>query len=228
MVVVSLFTAIECLYLLIISIKFQREFIHTKTLSLLCHLAFVKKQISGFIFWATSSLSKPASKYKLSGATWRHFQSRCINVKWRHITNQTSHIYGNQFKCYPNTGSGVNPLKTCHPKLLNKFFDKQWRPRWNATWCCISSGSALHVKAKSILRERYTIFFWNYMYNIWPPIYNGPSWFYCIHVALWRMAISIKRVNSYNFYFQNGSSSEEASSLSTQSTTASWGHWVYS
>ena len=44
-------------------------------------------------------------------------------------------------------------------KLLNGYYGKQWRPRWNAASCGISSGSALFTKTKSIFRERNTLLF---------------------------------------------------------------------
>ena len=43
------------------------------------------------------------------------------------------------------------PLTLCileTSKPLNGFFGKQWRPRWNAAYCCILLGSALIAKIK--------------------------------------------------------------------------------
>ena len=42
-------------------------------------------------------------------------------------------------------------LATCHVK---EYFGKQWRPRWNAAYCCISSGSALFAKIKTTSRTK--------------------------------------------------------------------------
>ena len=50
------------------------------------------------------------------------------------------------------TSSAYNPP-------LNDQFCKQWRPRWNAAKCCISSGSTLFEKVKKIFRQKNTIFF---------------------------------------------------------------------
>ena len=36
--------------------------------------------------------------------------------------------------------------------LINWYFGKQWRLRWNAANCSIASGSALFVKTKTTLR----------------------------------------------------------------------------
>ena len=39
-------------------------------------------------------------------------------------------------------------------KPLHWYFGNQWRPRLNATWCSISSRSALFANTKLIFRER--------------------------------------------------------------------------
>ena len=43
-------------------------------------------------------------------------------------------------------------------KLLNRYFCKQCRSRWNAAECSISSGSAQFAKIKSIMREGHALF----------------------------------------------------------------------
>ena len=52
-----------------------------------------------------------------------------------------------------------NPLYLGKP--YNRYFCKQWRPRWNAALCCISSGSALFAEVKTIFRDRNTSKFGN-------------------------------------------------------------------
>ena len=37
--------------------------------------------------------------------------------------------------------------------MVNGYFGKQWRPRWNAAWCSISSGSALFAKINISLQD---------------------------------------------------------------------------
>ena len=60
------------------------------------------------------------------------------------------------------------------PKCVLWHSHKQWRPRWNALKCSVSSGSTLFAQTKTIFRERNAILFWNN--NLWPiDVYNGPS-----------------------------------------------------
>ena len=87
-------------------------------------------------------------------------------------------------------------VSTFDPFVFGKpnkgYFVKQWRPRWNATLCCISSGSTLFVKVKKSFRQKNTIFFGNY--NLTPlDMYNGLSKFIVSNQK--EESISIQRVN---------------------------------
>ena len=75
------------------------------------------------------------------------------------------------------------------------YSSKQWRPRWNAAWCSISSGSTLFARTKMIFRERKLIQFLFGNFNLWSlDIYNGPSQVYII--SNWKEeSISALRVN---------------------------------
>ena len=60
-------------------------------------------------------------------------------------------------------------------KPLNWYFYKQWRPRWNAATCGISSGSTLFVQVRS--SEKAKKKFENYIIPL--DVYNVISQVYC-------------------------------------------------
>ena len=64
---------------------------------------------------------------------------------------------------------------------INRCFGKQWRPRWNAAEGCISSGSALIAKIKTIFKYRNTSFDRNFDQQPLK-IQNGLCHTYCIKI----------------------------------------------
>ena len=67
-------------------------------------------------------------------------------------------------------------LALCIWEIPKRILLQQWRPRWNAACCCISSGSTLFVNVKKIFRQKHLK-----LYYLTPlDMYNWLSQIYCI------------------------------------------------
>ena len=107
-----------------------------------------------------------------------------VNQRWRHTTWLQHPCY--DVGCYSWLWEALLALinailkdeiwKFQSATQYNKapaIYNKQWRPRWNAVYCSMSSGASLFVNVKMILRQK-TLFFESL------DIDNGLSQVYCI------------------------------------------------
>ena len=76
---------------------------------------------------------------------------------------------------------GLNALNSNPLWLLKEYLGKQWRPRWNAALCSISSGSTLFAKTKTIFRDEWEFYF--EFTSCYPPIYTTDHSKYIVRVA---------------------------------------------
>ena len=84
-------------------------------------------------------------------------------------------------------------LQLFYCKLLNGYFGKQWRPRWNDAQCGISSGSALLAKDKINLQGLIHVYI-----LIWK-VYSVPPWY-----RLWPILFSLFQTRWKNLLVYKG------------------------
>ena len=132
---------------------------------------------------------KPALRLACSTCIWfgkeRYSWSWLVNVIgyylcYRQVLVSRMFERGNLIRCCTYDPQGAYIGKSSYFSqpfvywwLLNKYFSKQWRPRWNVTLSGISSRSTLFAMTKNDLQRKKKNLFGNY--NLWPlDIFNEP------------------------------------------------------
>ena len=98
----------------------------------------------------TTETTQPSTQ--IQAYQWSNVTNGCIPRQYFKIRSPNKYVY---FLLQSVSPLYIHVITTAllYWKKNNRYFGKNCGSRWNAAWCCISSGSALFAKIKTTFRD---------------------------------------------------------------------------